>query len=123
MRLSLLPALIGVTTANPLLSSSTTSLRSVVPATGPGLIKSTVSDNINSNTEKQKEKLSLPFWPTHYRKGITRANYVQIFLGLADGFGLKLVDECVQDSLRFEEDVVTALKDFESKSEAGVKDG
>ena len=49
--------------------------------------------------------------------------FEQVFMGLADAFGIKLLPTCVQDSLRFEEGVVAALKLFEKKTVAGIKDG
>ena len=97
-------------------------LLSLLPLLSPGLVYGDVGVSLRAGIKPVKPELDFP-WPANLRKGLTRAEYVQIFLGVADGFGLKLVEACVQDSLRFEEDVVIALKDFEQKDADGVKDG
>ncbi len=54
---------------------------------------------------------------------LTREEYVQVFLGLANGFGLTMAHKCVQDSETFEKDVSQAIFYFEKRTETDVKKG
>ncbi len=45
----------------------------------------------------------------------TRKEFTDVFLGVAEGFGLKLVETCVEDSLEFELQVEQAIMNFLKK--------
>ena len=44
-----------------------------------------------------------------------RKEFLDVFIGIADGFGLQLVGTCVEDSLEFEGQVQEAVEDFITK--------
>lgn len=52
-----------------------------------------------------------------------RKEFVDVFLGIAEGMDLQLVDTCVEDSLDFYKQVETAVEAFVGKDSEGVADG
>lgn len=49
--------------------------------------------------------------------------YILYILGLAEGFGLNLVETCLEDSVGFFTTVKDAVELFEKKDEDSVKEG
>ncbi|CAD7929214.1 unnamed protein product [Amoebophrya sp. A25] len=54
---------------------------------------------------------------------LSRQEYVTIFLGIADGFGLALVEACIKDDIAFEQNIQAAVAEFEMQTNDGVKSG
>jgi hypothetical protein len=50
-----------------------------------------------------------------YPGKFNRQEFTQVFLGIAEGFGLNLLETCVEDSLEFEGQVQSAIEKFVSK--------
>jgi hypothetical protein len=56
-------------------------------------------------------------------KRISKDDFMQVMLGLADGFGLNMVESCIEESKDFGQVVELAIKSFEKKTPEDVKEG
>ncbi|CAD7941288.1 unnamed protein product [Amoebophrya sp. A120] len=52
---------------------------------------------------------------------LDRKDFVEIFMGVADGFGLDLVEACVKSDVAFEQNIKAAVLEFKKDTEAGMK--
>eukprot|EP00392_Amoebophrya_sp_AT5.2_P001041 g1043.t1 len=55
------------------------------------------------------------------KKKLSREQFVDVFMGVADGFGLDLVEACIKDDVAFEQNIKSAVAEFEKKTEDGMK--
>jgi len=67
--------------------------------------------------------------PVHHLKTsvaappFTREEFTEVFLGIAEGFGLSLVASCVEDSLDFAQEMETAVGKFETQKDEEILAG
>jgi hypothetical protein len=66
-----------------------------------------------------------PTTPAHINPSDVEVNEhaLQFLLGMAEGFGLGPIEDCLKDSYGFFTNIYEAIKDFEKKTSEGVKEG